>query len=159
MLALSRYEFNAKEFAAICGVTVITLTNWVEEGMPKPEKPSRNASYFDLKVHLPWVIENKWKPNQSARARKQEADASIAEMVRDEKAGSLVPVAAVTREYTDFLTRLRSNLMGFGDRLIPLLAETTNPREQLAIARREMGQTLREIVAEQTEVEPKVTME
>lgn len=148
MSALTRYEFNGKEFAAICGVTVLTLTNWAEEGMPKPEKPSRNVSYFDLKVHLPWVIENKWKPNQSARARKQEADASIAEMERDTMAASLVPVAAVTREYTDFLTRLRSNLMGFGDRLIPLLAETQDPREQLAIARREMGQTLRE-VAEQ----------
>lgn len=150
MSVLSKYEFTAKEFAAICGVIPLTLTNWVVEGMPPPEKPSRNASYFDLRVHLPWIIESKWKPNQSARSRKQEADASIAEMVRDEKAGQLVSVSAVTREYTDFLTRLRSNLIGFGDRLIPLLAETPDPREQLAIARREMSQTLREIVAEQT---------
>lgn len=145
MSELLRYEFNQKEFAAICGVTVLTLNNWVKEGMPPQEKPSRNSSYFDLRVHLPWVIENKWKPNESARARKLEADASIAEMERDTMAGQLVPVSSVMREYTDFLTRLRSNLMGFGDRLVPLLTETADPREHLAIARREMAQTLREV--------------
>ena len=149
MSVLSRYEFNAKEFAAICGVMPLSLTNWVKEGMPPPEKPSRNTSYFDLKVHLPWVIENKWKPGMDARARKQEADACMAEMKASEMAGSLQVRSKAIRSWTDFLTRLRSNLLGFGDRLIPLLSETTNPREQLAIARREMYQTLRE-VSEQT---------
>ena len=150
MSVLSRHEFNRKEFAEICGVTALSLDNWVKEGMPEPDRPVKGACWFDLRIHLPWVIENKWKPNQSARARKQEADASIAEMERDEMADSLMVAADATRAWTDFLTRLRSNLMGFGDRLVPLLAETTNPREQLAIARREMNQTLRE-VSEQTE--------
>ena len=149
MTTLSRFEFNAKEFAEICGVTAQSLPNWVKEGMPEPDKPTRNAAYYSLKIHLPWVIENKWKPNQSARARKQEADACIAEMKASEMAGSLMVKADAIRSWVDFLTRVRSNLMGFGDRLIPLLAETTNPREQLAIARREMNQTLRE-VSEQT---------
>lgn len=146
MSVLTRYEYNAKEFAALIGVTVQSLANWhKDEGFPPPEKPTKNSAWYDLRVHLPWVIENKWKPNQSARARKQEADATISEMERDKMAGMLVPVAAVEREYADFLTRLRSNLMGFGDRLIPLLAETADPREHLAIARREMTNTLREV--------------
>ena len=127
----------------------MSLTNWVKEGMPAPDKPCRNASYYDLRVHLPWIVANKFGPGVDARSRKLEADASIAEMNRDEKAAALVPLAAVTREYHDALTRMRSSLMGFVDLLIPLLAESTNPREHLAIARREMGKTLSEIVAEQ----------
>ena len=44
MSALSRYEFNRKEFAEICGVTVQTLNNWTGEGMPEPDRPTRNVS-------------------------------------------------------------------------------------------------------------------
>lgn len=146
MSALSRWEFSATEFAEIVGVTTQAIYLWVrDEGMPPPAKPTRNSAYFDLRVHLPWVIENKWKPNQSARARKQEAEADIATMERDTMAGTLVPVSKVLREYQGFLTRLRANLLGFGDRLIPLLAEAGDDRERLALARREMAQTLREV--------------
>ncbi len=134
MNARARYEFNAKEFAAILWVTTKTLINWEKEGMPSPAKPARNASYFDLRVHLPWILSNKGQPPMDDRARKARADADMAEKERDEMAGSLVSADGAAREYADALSRLHSNLMGFGDRLIPLLAETTNPREQLVDA-------------------------
>jgi len=146
-----KLELNMKGFAELCGVTTAALRLWVKEGMPGQSKPARNATYYDVALALPWVRDNKWKVAQDARARKLEAEASVAEMERDVMAGSLVSAADYRAATEDFNSRLRTNLMGFPDRLIPLLEETTDVREKLAIGKREMAATLRDIVTQETQ--------
>lgn len=137
-------KINQSELAALLGRDIKTVQRWHEDGLPR-EGEGKALRYDWYRVEA-WRDEKRTGANNlDDRARKLRGEADILEMEAAERAGTLVSVAAVTQEYTDFLTRLRSNLMGFGDRLIPLLAETTNPREHLAIARREMGVTLREV--------------
>ena len=146
----STYEFNATEFGLLVGVSDQTLTNWVGEGMPDARRPIKNSCYYDLKIHLPWIIENKWKPNQTARARKQEADAAMAEMERDTMAGILIPVPQVQRQWEDTLAKLRTNLRGLPARLIPLLEEVSTEREKMAIGVREIDIVLRGITEQES---------
>ena len=140
------WEYNANDFAAIVGVSVPTLSNWQLEGMPPPHKPARNIAYYDLRTHLPWIRDNKWKPSQTAKARKMEAESDLAEMKRDEAAGILINANTVLRQWEDYLARLRTNLRGFPARLIPLLDEVKTEREKLAIGQNEMDKVLNELV-------------
>lgn len=142
-------KLKQADLMALFGVTDRTIQRWHDQALPRHGE-GRGCYYVWTEV-LPWYVGyiSGSKQGGSDSERLKAAQADMAEMERDTRAGMLVVAADVGREYANALTRLRSNLMGFGDRLIPLLAETTNPREQLAIARREMNQTLREIVAEQ----------
>ena len=147
---LRKYEMNLKEFAALCGVSMTTITDWhKEKGLPPPEKPTKNSAYYDLEIYIPWMRENIWKPATNATARKKEADAAIAEMERDVMAGVLVDALAVQRSWEDALARFRTNIRGFPARLVPLLEEASTEREKLAIGQREIDSVLRDLVAKE----------
>lgn len=70
-------------------------------------------------------------------------------MLVEEKAGTLMVASEAIAAWEDSLSRLRVNLRGFPDRVVPRMAEGANDIEKLAICRQEMDKTLRSIVAEQ----------
>jgi phage terminase Nu1 subunit (DNA packaging protein) len=150
-------KLKQADLMALFGVTDRTIQRWHDQALPRHGE-GRGCYYVWTEV-LPWYVtfmsgsKRGGSPEDvSETERLKSAQADLAELTRDERAGLLVLAAEVTQEWADILTMLRSNLMGYGDRLIPLLAETTNPREQLAIARREMNQTLRAIVEKDDEL-------
>lgn len=147
MSALKRTEFSATEFAKLIGVSVQTLTNWVvDRGMPAPDKPAKNIAYYDLRVHLPWVRDNIWLPNNTAKARKLEAETQLKEMERDEAAGTLVRADLALREWEDLLARMRTNIRGLPARLVPLLEEVQTTRERMEITSQQIDLILQSLV-------------
>ena len=83
------------------------------------------------------------------KRRKDKADADIAELRRDQLAGTLVDAQETRAAYCDFLARLRTNLRGLPDRLIPRLEEGDTLQERLSIAKSLVDETLRDVVAEE----------
>lgn len=128
-----------------------TIQRWHEQGLPRHGEGK--GCYYVWAEVLPWYVafvsgSKDGDEDSSHSARKDRADADIAEMKRDLMAGNLVDAMEVQRGWVDFLTRLRANLMGFPGRLVDRLESARDVREKLAIGNREMAATLREIVAE-----------
>lgn len=90
------------------------------------------------------------QPNND-RARKLKAEADMAEMEAAKMAGGLVDAKEAQREMEEALARLKSNLMGFPDRIVPQFEEGGTLAEKLAICRKEMHATLRDIVAKESQ--------
>jgi len=144
------YEMDQQRFAELCGVKRNAIMVWTKEGMPGVTKPSRNSVYIDLTLAIPWVKVNKWAIALDDRARKAKAEADMAEMEAMTMAGTLVNAKFAAVTWEEFLARLKSNLRGFPDRIVPRLEEGGTLAEKLAIARREMDSTLRDIVAQES---------
>ena len=142
-------EVNQQTLAQLIGVTRQAIGTWVRhEGMPC-SKPDPRAAYFDLEVTIPWLREHKWQTD-TTKDRRARATTELLEMKRDKEAGLLVLASDVQAEWEALLTRLRVSLLGFPDRLVPLLAECADDRERLVVARREMRATLRSLVDDET---------
>ena len=142
-------EVNQQTLAQLIGVTRQAIGTWVRhEGMPC-SKPDPRAAYFDLEVTIPWLREHKWQTD-TTKDRRARATTELLEMKRDREAGLLVLASDVQAEWEALLTRLRVSLLGFPDRLVPLLAECADDRERLVVARREMRATLRSLVDDET---------
>ena len=139
------------DIAALFGVTDRTIRNWDAEGLPgKGENRDRR---YDWAVVLPWYVArvSGSKPGgepATDKARRENAEADIAEMDRDLKAGTLVNAEDMRQAEVEVFTRLRTNLEGFTPRLVDRLEAGVTPREKLAIGQREMAATLRDLVEE-----------
>ena len=139
------------DLAALFGVTDRTIRNWDAEGLPG--NGEGRGRVYDFASVLPWYVarvsgSRGGDGDLSDREREQRANADMAEMKAQEMAGFLVNAQEVQRGWTDFLTRLRTNLMGFPARLVDRLEGARDVREKLATGNREMAATLRDIVAE-----------
>jgi phage terminase Nu1 subunit (DNA packaging protein) len=139
------------DIAALFGVTDRTIRNWDKEGLPGNGE-GRDRVY-DFAAVLPWYVgrvsgSRGSDDDLTDREREQKATADIAEMKAQEMAGFLVNAQEVQKGWADFLTRLRTNLMGFPARLVDRLEGARDIREKIAIGNREMASTLRDIVAE-----------
>lgn len=142
MATLNRYEWNATEFAELCQTTVQSLHNWVEEGMPGPDKPTKNSAYFDLRIHLPWVIDHKWKPGQDDIARKRRAEANMAEREDALGEGSVMLVAEAEKVWGNALAGIRARLLSIPPKVGALLAANLTVAERSEIVRREIYEAL-----------------
>ena len=138
-------EVNQNTFAAICGVTPQTLRDWVREGLPNT-KPSRNSTRFRLIEAVGWVRDHKWLPELDDKARKLKAEADMAEMERDQLAGTLLASSDVMQTWTDALAALRANLMAYPDRVLSRLEACVTPAERVAVLRGEMKASLEGLV-------------
>ena len=72
----------------------------------------------------------------------------MAEMAAQKMGATLVDARSVQAVWEDFLSRLKANLRGFPDRVIPMLEEGGSATERLAICRKAMDATLRSVVTQ-----------
>lgn len=82
------------------------------------------------------------------RMRKDKADADMAEMDRDQQAGNLLDGSEVRRIWIAFLGRLKDNLLGLADRCAPEIEDGQTLAERIAVMRRHVNRSLRDVVAE-----------
>jgi phage terminase Nu1 subunit (DNA packaging protein) len=139
------------DLAAIFSVTDRTIRNWDAEGLPG-NGAGRDRRY-DLAVVLPWYVarisgSKAGGEPATDKARRENAEADIAEMDRDLKAGSLVNADESRQAEVEVFTRLRTNLMGFVPRLVDRLEMAATIREKYAVGQREMAATLRDLTEE-----------
>lgn len=86
----------------------------------------------------------------SDRQRREKAEADLAEMRRDEAGDGLLDAQEVVRVWIAFLGRLKDNLLGLADRAAPEIEQTMTLAERIAIIRRHVNGSLRDVVAELT---------
>ena len=140
---LKRYEYNQEEFAAICMVTPQTLKLWDQDGLPPPERPIKNAVYYDLRVHLPWVIDNKFKKTANLREQKLRAEVEILEMQKGTMDQSLVPVAQVAEQWSRECSTMRSRLLALPQVLAVRIHSAGLTQDQIAtLIRDHVGEAL-----------------
>lgn len=139
---LGRYDYNKVEFARICQVTDTTIDNWVKEGMPEPDKPTPGSCWYTLETHLPWVIENKWKPGKGDRDRKLKAEADLAVMERDLQAGRLQLVADAEAKWGAALASMRARLLSIPSKVGALITREMTEAQRSDVVRSEIYEAL-----------------
>jgi phage terminase Nu1 subunit (DNA packaging protein) len=140
------------EIAALLGVTERRIQQLHGEGLPRNGE-GRSGVYVWEDV-LAWYLariscSGKDGEALTDRQRREKAEADMAEMEAGKMAGTLLDADEAQAEWEASLSRLRSNLLGFPDRIVPRLEEGGSLAEKLAICRKEMHSTLRDIVAQE----------
>jgi phage terminase Nu1 subunit (DNA packaging protein) len=111
--------------AALFGVDVRTIRNWVDAGMPHRIASGRPA--YLLSEVIPWRREqDKREARVSAapdlaeeQARKMRADADLSELKRDQMRGDLVPAVDVERRMERLCAYVRVRVMGIRGKWAP----------------------------------------
>jgi hypothetical protein len=104
-LAEREKPVSRTQLAALFGVEVRTVTNWVQAGCPK--RMLSGSPSFLLSEVIPWRREQDQKEQRGGalpkedeeRVRKLTADADMAELKRDELKGVLIQAALVERTW------------------------------------------------------------
>jgi len=155
-------KLKQKELAELLGLEDRSVRNLAKEGLPS-HGAGKELFYVWSEVR-PWYIERQLKLLLLGRAsgadkgnelntlaelekRKLQAETEFAEMRTAKMAESLVDAEDVRRTWSDFLSRIRTNLFGFADRVAPKLEGATTVAERVVILREEMAKTARDIVA------------
>lgn len=88
-------KLNAAQFAALCGVSPSTVTNWMDEGMPC-ERTGRQKDRvtIDPALAVPWAIDRR-EPKGSERERLAAEQADKVAMENEVRRGRLIDIAIV----------------------------------------------------------------
>ena len=138
------------EIAALIGVSDRRIQQLHHEGLPRNGEGRGTTYDWDL-VRGWWearISGSEGDGKKTGKARKDEADADMAEMNRDLQAGNLLERQDVVRTWTAFLGRLRDHLLGLPDRAAPEVLEGMALAERIAVLRKHVNHALREVVAQ-----------
>lgn len=80
------------------------------------------------------------------KARREKAEAQLAEMKAMQAAGALVPAAAVRKEFAEIARSTRNAMLSIADRVAPVL-DPANPARAHKLLSDEIGKALRELSA------------
>lgn len=141
------------QFAALLGRTVRTIQR--NPHLEKLRHGSGQGCYYVWSEFWAWLNPNLSPDGDGGddRKRKDRADADLAELKRDQVAGSLVDRAGAVRAWGAYLGRLKQNLLGYGGRVAPRLVDGQTLAERQDVLDREMRASLRELVAEAQRLE------
>ena len=146
---------NQTEMAHLVGVSPMTVSNWVREGMPCRHPGGRGrSSDIDLAVALEWLARRGIRPNvardhalvvptdpatdddngadeggadyKSSRAKREHFAAAREEMRYRQEAGELMIAAEVERAMADACTTIRAALEALPDRVSHQIAAETS---------------------------------
>ena len=146
---------NQTEMAHLVGVSPMTVSNWVREGMPCRHPGGRGrSSDIDLAVALEWLTKRGIRPNvardhalvvptdpatdddngadeggadyKSSRAKREHFAAAREEMRYRQEAGELMIAAEVERAMADACTTIRAALEALPDRVSHQIAAETS---------------------------------
>lgn len=140
------------EVAALLGKTERRIQQLHDEGLPR-NGTGRGATYD-------WESVRGWqesrisgsKPGaegpQGNKARRETAEADLAEMERDRIAENTLDRSESVAAWRNSLVVLRTNLLGLPARILERIDGVKEYRERLALADGEVRSSLRDIVAE-----------
>ena len=146
---------NQTEMAHLVGVSPMTVSNWVREGMPCRHPGGRGrSSDIDLAVALEWLTKRGIRPNvardhalvvptdpatdddngadeggadyKSSRAKREHFAAAREEMRYRQEAGELMIAAEVERAMADACTTIRAALEALPYRVSPQISAETS---------------------------------
>ena len=141
------------EFAALLGRTVRTIQR--NPHLEKLRHGTGQGCYYVWSEFWAWLNPN-LAPDDAGgddKKRRERAEADLAELKRDQVAGSLIDRAGAVRVWSTYLGRLQQNLLGYGGRVAPRLADGQTLAERQELLDREMHASLRELVAEAKRLE------
>ncbi len=114
---------SRKALAASLGVDIRTVSKWQDDGMPVAERGrGSRASKFDLAQCQAWREQRVGSADGHStgfidvareRARKERAQAQLAEQAYQIKAGELLPRETVERRWTAELAAIRAKLLSW----------------------------------------------
>lgn len=130
---------NIQELSEIIGVSRVSITNWIDDGMPYTKAGSKGKPWeFDTEQVIAWWAENKFRPKKRAPApgadpfaeggdepesyeaaerRKMVAGADKAELDLAKTAGRVVMVDDVASVIAELHTRIKTKLLGVGNQV------------------------------------------
>lgn len=144
-------RLNIAECADMFGVSRPTITDWTNHDMPAVEIGSKGKPWvYDSVACLEWWAENKWRPKRrapvpgpdpfaeagdvpesidEAERRKMIAQADKAELDLAKAAKLVVPIAEVADVVAQENARVRSRLLGIGNKVRMMARSFFNDRE------------------------------
>lgn len=148
---------NRADLAGIFGVSVNTVTNWIEKGCPYVERGSNGVEWqFDTAAVIDWKIQRAVEnvamsagddgTKDSSKARREDADcrravanAIVAEIDADEALKAVVSRHDVVADMATFCQVLRTGLSNMASKVAGRAATMTNAPEIEAMAKAEMN--------------------
>lgn len=165
---------NQTEIAHLVGVSPMTVSNWVREGMPCRHPGGRGrASDIDLAVALEWLAKRGIRPNvardhalviptdtapdddgsdgegsadyKASRAKREHYAAAREEMRYRQEAGELLVAAEMESVVASAFTAVRTTLEALPEALALRLAATTDEAECRSMLADEIERTLQQL--------------
>lgn len=148
---------NRADLAGIFGVSVNTVTNWIEKGCPYVERGSNGVEWqFDTAAVIDWKVQRAVEnvamsagddgTKDSSKARREDADcrravanAIVAEIDADEALKAVVSRHDVVADMATFCQVLRTGLSNMASKVAGRAATMTNAPEIEAMAKAEMN--------------------
>lgn len=160
-----RNILNRAKCAKTFGVSVKTVSAWVDRGCPFVQKGEKGTEWlFDTAAVFRWHMQNVASPGdtapqaddqtvepanyEKARARKMMAEAAIAEIDLDIKAGTVVPIDMVLGAMADEYATVRSRLAALPGMIAPKL-DATRATEFLPKIAHAVDDVLKELSADE----------
>lgn len=125
---------NRAELAEICGVSVVTIDNWVRDGAPFVRRPVRKGVgqwEFSPGAVVQWRIDRERQSalgdlaqidEMEARRRKLAAEAGLAELELQKANGAAVAIEDQERIWVQMVGAARAKLLSIPTKLGPSLA-------------------------------------
>ncbi|MFB0491300.1 phage terminase Nu1 subunit (DNA packaging protein) [Methylobacterium sp. OAE515] len=144
---------NRADLAGIFGVSVNTVTNWIEKGCPYVERGSNGVEWqFDTAAVVDWKIQRAVENvamnagEDSSKSRREDADcrravanAIVAEINADEALKAVVSRHDAVADMATFCQVLRTGLSNMASKVAGRAATMTNASEIEAMAKAEMN--------------------
>lgn len=148
---------NRADLAGIFGVSVNTVTSWIEKGCPYVERGSNGVEWqFDTAAVIDWKIQRAVEnvamsagddgTRDSSKARREDADcrravanAIVAEISADEALKAVVSRHDAVADMATFCQVLRTGLSNMASKVAGRAATMTNASEIEAMAKAEMN--------------------
>lgn len=120
---------NKAELAAIFGVSLTAIENWLANGLPYVEKGGPGTSYkFDSAQVIEWRVDQAVEKAADSAAkgkgepltRKITAEAALAELKLDRELGRLVAIEDVEKTWDKLSTACRARLLAIPARIGPV---------------------------------------
>lgn len=128
---------NRREMALILGVSLTTVSSWVDEGMPVLSRGRKGVAWeFEPAACVDWkckrdvrlaVGDTEGSTLAEAELRELRAKAALREIDLAERRAQVVPVEDTLAVVADLAATVRQRLRAIGSRLGPMLAGEEKP--------------------------------
>lgn len=148
---------NRAELSELCGVSVVTIDNWVRDGAPFVRRPVRKGVgqwEFNAGAVFQWRLDRERQSalgdlaqvdEAEARRRKLAAEAGLAELELQLKNGGAVAVADQERVWVQMVGAARARLLSIPTKLGPAIAIENDPILCQALMQGAMVEALMEL--------------
>lgn len=150
-------RLNKSQVVELLGCSMQRISTLIAQGLPVLQRGSRGKDWaFDGAAIVEWVRQQeaaklgdtgeKLDPDQ-AKARKDQAQAELAELELAKRRGALIEVAKVEAMMAGDYAFTKQRMLAMPSKVAPLLSVITEPAEIQAILYREVSDSLNELAA------------